>query len=193
MLLVGTSTSTRIFDPLTMTEFKAYATGSVTRMNVEEGGTGYVYISTETNGVWVANCSGLACTFPSRITVSGSAASGAFSKVSGAKKYLYVAAYSYGLRIYDITNPTSPITQGSFICAGCIAKSVVVSGNYAYVALGSKGLAVIDISNPLYPKPAYEYTGINVVDLDIDDNTVYLALDPSAYPYDCFMGFDLVR
>ncbi|MEI7989753.1 MAG: hypothetical protein WCI88_12010 [Chloroflexota bacterium] len=193
MLLVGTSTSTRIFDPLTMTEFKAYVTGAVTRMMVEKGGTGYVYISTETNGIWIANCSGLSCTFPVRITVPGSAASGSYAQVSSSdgNKYLYVAAYSYGLRIYDVTIPTSPVTKGSFVCTGCIAKSVVVSGNYAYVALGTEGLAVIDISNPLYPKAAYAYAGINVVDLDIDDNTVYLALD-NTNDTNCFMGFDLL-
>jgi len=194
LLLVGTTVGVRVYDPLTMTEFKAYTTiGSVTSMMVEKDGSGYVNISTEKNGVSIANCSGLACTFPS-VILSGYGASGSFTQVSGGKKYLYVAAYIYGLRIYDITNPTSPVTLGSFICAGCIAKSVVVSGKYAYVAMGTEGLAVVDISDPLIPKPKYLNEDYNVVDLDINSttDTVYLAVDaPSGSTNNCFMGFSL--
>jgi hypothetical protein len=151
-----------------------------------------VYLSTGTGGLKIWNCSGVASCGPiGSITVPGSAyGSYVVTNPSDSKKYAYVAAYSQGLRIYDITIPGSPVTKGSFVCAGCIAKGVVVDdkAHYAYVALGNKGLMVVDVSNPLLPKPAYEYTGINVQDLDVDSNTLYAAVDDTH----CFWGFDLV-
>jgi hypothetical protein len=62
----------------------------------------------------------------------------------------FIADGSFGLRIFDISNPLSPVLAGSVDTAG-VAYDVVVSGNRAYVADGTFGLAIIDITNPAAP------------------------------------------
>jgi hypothetical protein len=68
--------------------------------------------------------------------------------VSG--KYAYVADYTPGLQIIDISNPVSPILVGTYDTSGS-AVGVHVSGKYAYVADSTSGLQIIDISNPTSP------------------------------------------
>lgn len=55
-----------------------------------------------------------------------------------------------GLLVIDISDPTTPVTVGSYETSGN-AFDVHVSGNYAYVAAGQAGLQVIDISDPASP------------------------------------------
>jgi len=69
--------------------------------------------------------------------------------VSGA--YAYLANYNDGLRIYDITDPTSPQSVGH-IDDGGIAYGIYVSGAYAYLANGTDGLRIYDVSDPTSPQ-----------------------------------------
>jgi hypothetical protein len=62
----------------------------------------------------------------------------------------YVTAYSTGLEIIDVTNPTSPVRMGGYNTSG-IAYGVAVCGTLAYVADGSAGLQIIDVSSPAAP------------------------------------------
>ena len=55
-----------------------------------------------------------------------------------------------GLLVIDISDPTAPVTVGSYDTPGN-AFDVYVSGNYAYVAAGQAGLQIIDISDPASP------------------------------------------
>jgi hypothetical protein len=70
--------------------------------------------------------------------------------------YAYVADVIEGLKILDISNPTTPILKSTSYTYG-MPESVEVVGNYAYVAVsGSRypynfGLIVLDISNPNTP------------------------------------------
>jgi len=68
--------------------------------------------------------------------------------VSGS--YAYVADSDSGLRVIDISTPSSP-TEVGFYDTPYLAKDVAVSGNYAYVADSESGLRVIDISTPSNP------------------------------------------
>jgi len=68
--------------------------------------------------------------------------------VSG--KYAYVADDDAGLKIIDISDPTSPTVVGSCSTPN-IARGVYVSGKYAYVTNYVAGLQVIDISDPSSP------------------------------------------
>jgi hypothetical protein len=66
--------------------------------------------------------------------------------VSGSNAY--VADYSSGLQVIDVTNPQSPqIVGAEDMAVG--ARDVSVWGSYAYVAAAD--LQVIDITNPLSP------------------------------------------
>lgn len=71
--------------------------------------------------------------------------------VSG--NYAYVADGTSGLRIINISNPSSPTQAGYYDTPGT-ANGVAVSGSYAYVADGSSGLRIINISNPSNPNQA---------------------------------------
>lgn len=66
--------------------------------------------------------------------------------------YLYVADYSAGLVIYDITNPAAPVSISTTDTPDT-ALDVVVSGRYAYVSEvgASGGLRIYDISDPYLP------------------------------------------
>jgi hypothetical protein len=61
-----------------------------------------------------------------------------------------VAAYSSGLRIVNVSDPSNPVEIG-FCSTPNIALGVAVSGSYAYVAAHSAGLRVIDVSDPSNP------------------------------------------
>ncbi|TNE54519.1 MAG: T9SS type A sorting domain-containing protein [Bacteroidetes bacterium] len=75
--------------------------------------------------------------------------------------FLYVANKEAGLKIYDITNPTSPqfvneVPPG--LLDSLHVMNLAQEGNYLYLALGNffnsnqaSGMAIIDISAPLFP------------------------------------------
>jgi hypothetical protein len=62
----------------------------------------------------------------------------------------YVADGSFGLRIFNVSNPASPAFVGALDTVG-EAMDVMVFGNRAYVADGDAGLAIVNITNPAAP------------------------------------------
>jgi len=66
----------------------------------------------------------------------------------------YLRDYYYGLNIYDISNPASPVSLG-YIGLHGKGYSVTVSGTHVYAASGSSATAgyfeVVDVSNPVSP------------------------------------------
>lgn len=83
--------------------------------------------------------------------------------------FAYVANWSDGLRIIDITDPLN-VFEAGFYNIGTNAESVSVSGEFVYVASGYDGLQVIDMANPEDP--------IKIGFLDVDgDNYIYYAND----------------
>jgi hypothetical protein len=67
--------------------------------------------------------------------------------VSG--NYAYVADYTSGLQIIDVSNPTNPTLVGTYV--PIVARDVHVSGNYAYVTDDGIGFQIINVSNPTNP------------------------------------------
>ena len=63
---------------------------------------------------------------------------------------MYVADHFAGLRIIDVSTPSSPVEVG-FSSGTGEANDVDVVGIYAFVA--AAGLQVIDVSNPFSPTP----------------------------------------
>lgn len=64
--------------------------------------------------------------------------------------YAYVAAYAGGLRVLDVSNPSTP-TQIGMLDTPDNVHSVAVAGDVAYLASGNDGLYIIDVSNPASP------------------------------------------
>ncbi len=65
--------------------------------------------------------------------------------------YLYVAAHSNGIRIYQISNPESPVMAGLLQTGFIDAWAIAVDGDTAYVADGPAGLKIVDVSNKSTP------------------------------------------
>jgi len=65
--------------------------------------------------------------------------------------YLYIACESGGMRIIDISNPSTPLEIGHYSPSNPV-KDLDISGNYAYLALQNGGIDVVDITNPATPQ-----------------------------------------
>lgn len=92
---------------------------------------------------------------PGRVptTASGSVATDAVPYqivVQGRYAYVVSAAPSNSLEIFDVSNPSVPVSIGS-VAVDTDALSVYVQGGYAYVVSNAGSLQVIDVSNPSAP------------------------------------------
>lgn len=74
-----------------------------------------------------------------------------YEKMCLAGNYLFVAAHSYGIRIFDVSNPENPAAVGSLAKGFVDAFAIAVDGNRAYVADGAGGLKVVDVTNKKAP------------------------------------------
>ena len=102
--------------------------------------------------------------------------------VSG--NHTYVADYSSGLQIVDVSSPASPAIVGAVDTPGW-AIGVAVSGGYAYVGDAASGLQVVDVSNSAAPAI--------VGGVDTPDETSGVAVSGScSYVADGYSGLHVV-
>jgi hypothetical protein len=82
-----------------------------------------------------------------------------------------------GLRVYDISDPTSPVELGAYWPdEPWTARNVVVVGNIAYLAAGDGGLHVVDVSDPTNPLLLDSLEGPYVsMDVKVSGNYAYVA------------------
>ena len=86
--------------------------------------------------------------------------------VSGS--YAYITGSSGGLKIFNISNPTTPSSVGQF-SDGEWASDVFVVGDYAYLECfsqdsnGFDGLKIVDISNSTDPELIGQYAYVNTI------------------------------
>jgi cytoskeletal protein CcmA (bactofilin family) len=90
---------------------------------------------------------------PMRAVGSGSTGLAAPYTVFVQGRYAYIADNAGSkLAIFDVSNPSSPVSVGSATAGLSGVRSVSVAGRYAYVAsLGNDTLAIFDVSNPSSP------------------------------------------
>lgn len=99
--------------------------------------------------------------------------------VSG--KYLYISGYSGGpFKIFDITDPASPVFKGSVALNA--AQCVVVRGQYAYLTGNLNKLTIIDVSDPTTPI-VKSSTAIGAQGWTIVLNGNYLYYGAAAWPW----------
>jgi len=101
--------------------------------------------------------------------------------------YVFIGDWM-GLRIIDISNPTSPKDIGHF-WPETIIEDVDVAGHYAFLANSSDGLLIVDISDPTSPFEVgyydYETTGGWAEEVRVIGNYAYLLdEDGSLYKVD---------
>ena len=81
---------------------------------------------------------------------------GSAADVAISGNYAYLADYSGGLRVFDISSATpklvATVPTGNLSATGGNALGVALKGTYAYVADLNYGLRVVDITTPLKPK-----------------------------------------
>jgi hypothetical protein len=94
-------------------------------------------------------------------------------KISG--NYAYLTNGGLGLRILDITNPTSPQEVGNYALSNTIG--VTINGDYAYVSDLNNGVIVVNIQNPQAPVEVNQIGGQNnaAIDSIIDGNYLYIS------------------
>jgi hypothetical protein len=112
---------------------------------------GHIYVSNrDTPG-----CAAINVSDPAHPALSGNltavpAASGIAYCPFYSNGKVYVAYGAAGLRILDVSNPTSAALVSTTALGGD-SRAVAVSGNYAYVAALDSGLYVIDVTNAANP------------------------------------------
>lgn len=99
--------------------------------------------------------------------------------IQTANDYLYISCYinqGYSsLLIYDVADPTTPVSVGSYDSL-YYPHGIAVNNNYAYIASHSTGLRIIDISNPADPVLAGFYEDLDgAYDVALDSNYAYVA------------------
>ncbi len=89
--------------------------------------------------------------------------------------YAYIAAGSYGLQIYDISNTANSVLLGSYDTQAT-AKDVYVQNQIAYVADDTDGVYIIDVSNPSSPSLLSTYaTPTYAWGVAVSGTTMYVA------------------
>lgn len=90
----------------------------------------------------------------------------------------YVAYGTAGLRIVDVSNPSSPALLGTADLGGD-SRSVAVSGNYAYVAARDSGVYVVNVTNPAAPVKVKTIKTLSARGITVSGNKVYVAASDS--------------
>ena len=111
------------------------------------------------------------------ILLDQSSTSGGAQKVAINGDYAYLAAYTSGLAIVDISDPSN-IGMPVYMATTGEALGVAVRGNYAYVADGASGLHIVDVSDPSSPSLVSTFdTGGYAFDvtLSADGNKAYVS------------------
>ena len=94
--------------------------------------------------------------FPFEVSVAGHLSSGGRSMdIAVAGDYAFIADWTYGLRVRDISDPAAPAVFASEDALG-VARGIDIAGDYAFVAVGGTGgdqryLEVFDVSDPSAP------------------------------------------
>lgn len=114
--------------------------------------TGHIFIANRNPapGISAINVSTPASPTTSSFLSALAAPSGTAYTSFYANGKVYVAYGTAGLRIIDVSTPSSPSLLSTADLGGD-SREVVVSGNYAYVAARDSGVYVVDVSNPASP------------------------------------------
>jgi hypothetical protein len=93
-----------------------------------------------------------------------------------AGRYAYVVNYlGNTLQIFDMSNPSSPVSVGS-VATGSGPQSVAVAGRYAYVVnYGSNTMQIFDVGNPSSPVSIAVATGSGPTSVAVAGRYAYVA------------------
>jgi len=140
-------------------------------MNADVVG-GHAYVATD------AGLSVLDVQNPSSMTEVGFYSTGELFDVQVQGTYAYVSEFEYGLRVFDISDVSSPTLVGSLpLNGGLNVKGLDVVGDYVFITNGYDGLRVIDVSVPNSPaEVAFLATPWPAIDVTVAGNYAFVAL-----------------
>jgi hypothetical protein len=119
------------------------------------------------NGVFVLDIS-----TPSYPVIIGSTITSA-NDIDVSGDYLYVCLNT-GIRIYDISDLTNPISLTYYSIDG-YTNHIKVVGNYAFLSIGSDGLLILNIQDPSHPFVVDQWESTSYVScVEVVGNTLYL-------------------
>jgi hypothetical protein len=87
---------------------------------------------------------------------------------------LVLADGKFGLKLFDVSDPTDPKRIGSHP-SYFFQSAIVTNNDIAYVAGGIGGAEVVDISNPRLPRLVWRQELSEVRGVHVDDDYLYLA------------------
>ncbi len=138
--------------------------------------------SSSTNTLGVVNVSDPAHPF----YVGGYKTGGSAYGIDVQGQYAYLASYTNGLQIFDVSTPSTPVLRGAYRRdTSPYAYRVSVSGTRAYVLDLNDVLQIIDVSNPSSPalERIFDWGGISSdSDIVVKDSLAYIACGYSSYP-----------
>ncbi|MBI2427407.1 MAG: T9SS type A sorting domain-containing protein [Ignavibacteriales bacterium] len=153
---------------------------------VSVGGTptGHIFVANRNPapGVSAINVSNPSSPTTSSFLAAVAAPSGSAYLPFYANGKVYVAYGTAGLRIIDVSNPSSPVLLGTADLGGD-SREVVVSGNYAYVAARDSGVYIVDVSNPASPVKVKTLKTPRARGIAISGTKVYVAASDSGMGY----------
>lgn len=141
---------------------------------------GHIFVSNRStsSGLSAVNVSSPATPTLSAFLGTNQAASGiAYTPFYSSGK-VYVAYGTAGLRIVDVSAPSSATLLSTTSLPGD-SRGVVASGNYAYVAGGVSGVSVVDVTNPSSPVKLSTIVTPRARGIAISGNYVYVAASDS--------------
>ncbi|MFN8179231.1 MAG: T9SS type A sorting domain-containing protein [bacterium] len=153
----------------------ASAAGAVGHRHVESFDTKAYCDTVRTTALWDTAAGELRLP-PFQITVAGTYnTAGNARGIAVDGHHAFVADYSAGLQILDITNAAAPVLVGTYNTPGN-AKDVAIAGDRAYVADYASGVQVINITNLAAPTLAGTYdTPGSARDVAVAGDYLYVA------------------
>lgn len=146
--------------------------------------TGHIFISNRNPapGISAVNVAAPASPVTSSFLSALAAPSGSAYTPFYAGGKVYVAYGTAGMRIIDVSNPSSPALLSTADLGGD-SREVVVSGNYAYVAARDSGVYVVDVTNPASPVKVKTIKTPRARGIAISGTKVYVAASDSGMGY----------
>jgi hypothetical protein len=97
--------------------------------------------------------------------------------ISGSYAYMAGNSGTNGLRIFDISDPTTPIQVGAQAITNGYTDKVAVMGHYALLTSPDAGLQVIDVADPVSPQLVGNFmTASAAWDVAVSGNLAYVAV-----------------
>lgn len=86
--------------------------------------------------------------------------------------FAYIADFSAGLLVVDISDPANPTLLSTFAAVG---QAVVASGDYVFLAAGAGGLRIVSVANPSAPALVGSVSTTGATGIAVDGDQAYIA------------------